>query len=146
MVNHAPQEEIHHLQESLEESSLKKKAPWFALLIFILLVIVGALVHTYYFRDLPKCRDENVQILLNKELRNNEQLLNNSQTLAFGKFSEISHNDMQRDCSAELLTNAGVYLIHYQVDGNSGGQSWMWRLFSQVDYLVALKTVSQIQQ
>lgn len=146
MTNPIPQDEIHQLKESLEESSLKKKAPQFALLIFILLAITGALVHTYYFRDLPKCRDENIQILLNQELRNNEQLLSHSQTLAFGQFNEISHNEVQRECSVELLTSAGTYLVRYQVIGNSGGQNLIKRLFSKIDYLVLLISVTQIRQ
>jgi hypothetical protein len=146
MTNPSPQDQVHHLKESLEESSLKQKAPQFALLIFILLVIAGALVHAYYFRDLPKCGDENIQILLNQELRNNERLLNNSQTVAFGQFNEISHNEVQRECSAELLTTAGTYLIRYQINGNSGGENLIKRLFSKIDYLVSLISVTQIRK
>jgi len=73
-----------HLKEVQGYSSFKNKAPQYALLIFIILVIVGAIVHTYFFRDLPKCRDENIQILPNRDLRYDGRLLNNSQTLAFG--------------------------------------------------------------
>ena len=138
MTDHIPPSEIHHLKEAQGNSSFKNKVPQYALLIFIILVIVAAIVHTYFFRDLPKCRDENIQILLNQDLRNNEQLLNNSQTLAFGQFQEKSHNDVQRDCSAELLTNAGTYLIQYQVINNSGKQNFFQRLFSAVDYSIAL--------
>lgn len=146
MTDRNPPNQIHHPKEAQENSSFKNKAPQYALLIFILLVIVGAIVHTYYFRDLPKCRDENIQILLNKELRNNEQLLNHSQTLAFGQFQEKSHNDVQRECSAELLTNAGTYLIQYRVMNNSGEQNFFARLFSPVDYSIALESVNQIKQ
>ena len=146
MTDHIPPSEIHHLKEAQGNSSFKNKVPQYALLIFIILVIVAAIVHTYFFRDLPKCRDENIQILLNQDLRNNEQLLNNSQTLAFGQFQEKSHNDVQRDCSAELLTNAGTYLIQYQVINNSGKQNFFQRLFSAVDYSIALESVSQIKQ
>jgi hypothetical protein len=146
MTDHIPPSEIHHLKEAQGNSSFKNKVPQYALLIFIILVIVAAIVHTYFFRDLPKCRDENIQILLNQDLRNNEQLLNNSQTLAFGQFQEKSHNDVQRDCSAELLTNAGTYLIQYQVINNSGKQNFFQRLFSAVDYSIALESVRQIKQ
>ena len=143
MTDHIPPSEIHHLKEAQEDSSFKSKAPWYGLLAFIVLVVVGAIVHTYYFKDLPKCRDENIQILLNNNLRNNEQLLNYSQTLAFGQFQEKSHNDVQRDCSAELLTNTGTYLIQYQVINNSGKQNFFQRLFSTVDYSIALESVNQ---
>ena len=146
MTDHIPPSEIHHLKEAQGNSSFKNKVPQYALLIFIILVIVAAIVHTYFFRDLPKCRDENIQILLNQDLRNNEQLLNNSQTLAFGQFQEKFHNDVQRDCSTELLTNAGTYLIQYQVINNSGKQNFFQRLFSAVDYSIALESVSQIKQ
>ena len=146
MTDHIPPSEIHHLKEAQGNSSFKNKVPQYALLIFIILVIVAAIVHTYFFRDLPKCRDENIQILLNQDLRNNEQLLNNSQTLAFGQFQEKFHNDVQRDFSTELLTNAGTYLIQYQVINNSGKQNFFQRLFSAVDYSIALESVSQIKQ
>jgi len=143
MTDHIPPSEMHHLKEAQGDSSFKNKAPQYALLIFIVLVIIGAITHTYFFRDLPKCRDENIQILLNRDLRSNEQLLNNSQTLAFGQFQEKSHSDVQRDCSAELLTNAGTYLIQYQVINNSGKQNFFQRLFSAVDYSIALESVNQ---
>ena len=146
MTDHIPPSEIHHLKEAQEDSSFKSKAPWYALLAFIVLVAVGAIVHTYYFKDLPKCRDENIQILLNNNLRNNEQLLNNSQTLAFGQFQEKSHSAVQRDCSAELLTNAGTYLIQYRVINNAGEQNFFQRLFSSVDYSVALESVNPTTQ
>ena len=146
MTDHIPPSEIHHLKEAQEDSSFKNKAPQYALLIFIILVVLSAIVHTYFFRDLPKCRDETIQILLNKDLRNNEKLLNYSQTLAFGQFQEKSHSDIQRDCSAELLTNAGTYLIQYQVINNSGKQDFFQRLFSAVDYSIALESVNQIKQ
>ena len=144
MTDHIPPSEIYHLKESQRDSSFKNKAPQYLLLIFILLVIVSAIVHTYFFRGLPKCRDENIQILLNRDLRNNEKSLNNSQTLAFGQFQEKSHTDVQRDCSAELLTNAGTYLIQYRVINNSGKQDFFQRLFSAVDYSIALVSVNQI--
>jgi len=146
MTDHIPPSEIHHLKEAQEGSSFKNKVPQYALLIFIVLVVVAAIVHTYFFRDLPKCRDENIQILLNQDLRNNEQLLNYSQTLAFGQFQEKSHNDVQRDCSAELLTNTGTYLIQYRVLNNSGKQNFFQRLFFPVGYSIALESVNQIKQ
>ena len=146
MTDHIPPSEIHHLKEAQEDSSFKSKAPWYALLAFIVLVAVGAIVHTYYFKDLPKCRDENIQILLNNNLRNNEQLLNNSQTLAFGQFQEKSHSAIQRDCSAELLTNAETYLIQYRVINNAGEQNFFQRLFSSVDYSIALESVNPTKQ
>lgn len=146
MTDHIPPSEIHHLKEAQGDTSFKNKAPQYALLIFIIMVIVASIVHTYFFRDLPKCRDENIQILLNQNLRNNEQLLNHSQTLAFGQFQEKSHNDVQRDCSTELLTNAGTYLIQYRVINNSGEQDFFQRLFAAVDYSIALESVTKIKQ
>jgi len=146
MTDHIPPSEIHHLKEAQEDSSFKSKAPWYALLAFIVLVAVGAIVHTYYFKDLPKCRDENIQILLNNNLRNNEQLLNNSQTLAFEQFQEKSHSAVQRDCSVELLTNAGSYIIQYRVINNAGEQNFFQRLFSSVDYSIALESVNPTKQ
>ena len=145
MTDHIPPSEIHHLKEAQRDSSFKNKVPQYLLLIFIILVILSAIVHTYFFRDLPKCRDENIQILLNRDLRNNEQLLNNAQTLAFGQFREKSHNDVQRDCSTELLTNAGTYLIQYRVINNSGEQDFFQRLFAAVDYSIALESVTKIK-
>ncbi|QWE27109.1 hypothetical protein [Polynucleobacter sp. AP-Ainpum-60-G11] len=142
MTDYIPPSEIHHLKEAQEDSSFRSKAPWYGLLAFIVLVVVSAIVHTYYFKDLPKCRDENIQILLNNNLRNNEQLLNNSQTLAFGQFQEKSHSAVQRDCSAELITNAGTYLIQYRVINNAGEQNFFQRLFSSVDYSIALESVN----
>ena len=146
MTDHIPPSEIHHLKEAQEESSFRSKAPWYALLIFILLVAVAAIAHTYYFKDLPKCRDENIQIMLNNALRNNEQLLNNSQTLAFGQFQEQSHSDVQRECSAELLTSDGTYLVRYKVLNNSAEQTFLGRLFSAVDYSISLESVKPLKQ
>ena len=146
MTDHIPPSDIHHLREAQRGSSLKNKVPQYLLLIFIILVIVSAIVHIYFFRDLPKCRDENIQILLNKDLRNHEQLLNYSQTLAFGQFQEKSNNGIERNCSAELLTNAGTYLIEYRVINNSGEQNFFQRLFSTVDYSIALESVNSIKQ
>lgn len=146
MSDRIPPGEIHHLKEAQEDSSFRSKAPWYGLLVFIVLVAVGALVHTYYYKDLPKCRDENIQILLNNNLRNNEQLLNHSQTLAFGQFQEKSHSAVQRDCSAELLTNAGTFLIQYRVINNAGEQNFFQRLFSSVDYSIALESVDPSKQ
>lgn len=139
-------EDSHHPKEVPGNSSFKNKIPQFALLLFIVLVVASAIVHTYFFRNLPKCKNETIQILLNKDLRNNEQLLNHSQTLAFGQFQEKSHDDIQRHCSAELLTNAGTYLIQYQVINNSGKQDFFQRLFSVVDYSIALESVNKIKQ
>lgn len=146
MTDHIPPSEIHHLKEAQEDSSFKNKAPQYALLIFIILVVLSAIVHTYFFRDLPKCRDETIQILLNKDLRNNEKLLNYSKTLAFGQFQEKSNNGVERNCSTELLTNAGMYLIQYRVINNSGKQDFLQRLFSPVDYSIALESVNQIKR
>ncbi|MEY4058893.1 MAG: hypothetical protein RL551_132 [Pseudomonadota bacterium] len=102
-------------------TEFRDKAPWYGLLIFIVLVVVSA-------------------------IGNNEQLLNNSQTLAFGQFQEKSHNAVQRDCSAELLTNAGTYLILYKVINDSGEQSFFQRLFAPVDYSISLESVKLIKQ
>jgi len=146
MTDHIPPSEIHHLKEAQKDSSFKNKAPQYALLIFIILVVLSAIVHTYFFRDLPKCRDETIQILLNKDLRNNEKLLNYSQTLAFGQFQEKSNNGVERNCSTELLTNAGMYLIQYRVINNSGKQDFLQRLFSPVDYSIALESVNPIKR
>lgn len=144
MTNQVAPEEVHHLKGVREGSPFKNNVPWVVLIIFIVMAGISAIIHTYFFRDLPKCRDENIQILVNRELRNNEQLLNKAQTLAFGEFKEKSHSEVQRDCSAELLTNAGTYLIQYRVINNSGGQNFFQHLFSQVDYSIALESVNQI--
>lgn len=139
-------EDSQHLKEVIKDSTFKNKIPQFGLLLFIVLVVVSAIVHTYFFKDLPKCRDETIQILLNKDLRNNEQLLNHSQTLAFGQFQEKSNNGVERNCSAELLTNAGVYLIQYRVINNSENQDFFQRLFSAADFSIALESLTKIKQ
>ena len=81
MTNHIPEEQIHHLKEAMAEDSFRNKIPMLALFIFILLAIFGATLYSYYHRDLPKCSDENVQIMLNQSIRGNDQLINGATTI-----------------------------------------------------------------
>ena len=83
-----PENQIHHLKESLEENSFKKKVPWILLIGFLLLVAAGGLTYTYHYRDLPKCQDEAVQILLNQNIRSNETLDRKSTRLNSSHMSE----------------------------------------------------------
>ncbi len=140
-----PEKEIHHLKESLEDDSFKKKIPWLLLLAFLLLVTVGALVYVYHYRDLPKCQDEAVQILLNQNIRSNEALIQHSQTLAFNSFKEISHNDAQRSCVATLVTNQGNYFVAYLVVDDLVQKNWFSRFVGAVEYSVAIEKIQLSQ-
>ena len=146
MTSPVPENEVHHLKEFLEEKSFKNKIPPILLLVFVLAVIVSAVIYSYYYRDLPKCSDESIQIQLNHQLRSNEQLLNNAQTLAFNHFAETAHDGVRRSCKTELLTSAGVFLVSYQVLDRSGAQGFLNRLFSKVDYSVELGAVTTNQK
>lgn len=140
-----PENQIHHLKESLEENSFQKKIPWLVLLSFIVLVIVGSLIYVYQYRDLPKCQDESVQILLNQNIRSNEVLIQGSQTLAFEDFRENSHANAQRSCVASLITDRGKYLVSYQVQNNLIEKNWISRFTGAVDYSVVVEKTEPIQ-
>ena len=140
-----PENQIHHLKESLEESSFQKKIPWLLLLSFIFLVIVSSLIYVYQYRDLPKCQDESVQILLNQNIRNNEVLIEGSQTIAFEDFRENSHGNSQRSCVASLITNRGKYLVSYQVQNDLIEKNWISRFTGAVEYSVFVEKTEPSQ-
>ena len=140
-----PENQIHHLKESLEESSFQKKIPWLLLLSFIFLVIVSSLIYVYQYRDLPKCQDESVQILLNQNIRSNEALIQGSQTIAFEDFRENSHGSAQRSCIASLITNRGKYLVSYQVQNDLIEKNWISRFTGAVGYLVVVEKTEPSQ-
>jgi hypothetical protein len=140
-----PENQIHHLKESLEENSFKPKIPWLLLVSFIVAVIVGALIYTYQFRDLPKCQDERVQILLNESIRSNEAQIRSAQTLAFERFREISHSDVRRICSTQLVTNMGNYSVAYAVINELPTTNWISRFLGTVKYSVAVEKIEQTQ-
>lgn len=137
--------QIHHLKESLEEDSYRKKIPWLLLAGFVLLMVVGALIHTYYYRDLPKCQDESVQILLNKNLRSNETLIGNARTQAFDQIREVSHDASQRSCVATLITTQGNYAITYLVVNDVAEKSWLSRFVGEIQYSVVMEKIGLIQ-
>jgi hypothetical protein len=145
MMTPIPENEIHHLKESLEENSFQKKIQWILLLVFLLLVTLGALTYTYYYRDLPKCQDEAVQILLNQNIRSNEVLIGYAQTLAFEGFKEISHDDSRRSCETNLITNHGKYRITYLLVNDLIEQNWFSRLVGAVKYSVAIEKIQAAQ-
>jgi hypothetical protein len=91
------------------------KIPSLLLGLFVLLIASGGLFYSYYTRDLPECKDEYIQILLNQEIRNHEALIQDSRTLAFNGISEISHRNGARICSTNLLTTQSTYSVGYQV-------------------------------
>lgn len=140
-----PENQIHHLKESLEENALRAKIPWIMLSGFILLVIVGILTYSYIYRDLPKCQDEAVQILLNQNIRSNEVLIQNSRTLAFEGVRESAHNNQQRFCIANLITNQGNYHVNYLVQDDLIEKSWLSRLTGAVQYSVAIEKIQPIK-
>ncbi|QKM64264.1 hypothetical protein DCO17_02860 [Polynucleobacter tropicus] len=140
-----PENQIHHLKESLEENSFKKRAPWILLFGFLLLVIAGALTYTYHYRDLPKCQDERVQILLNQNIRSNEALIQNSRTLAFEGIKEISQNNDQRSCRANLITSQGNYLVTYLVQNDLIENSWMSKFLGKVEYSISIEKIESAQ-
>jgi len=140
-----PQNQIHHLKESLEENSFKRKVPLILLLAFLVLVALGSLVYVYQYRDLPRCQDEAVQILLNQNIRNNEGLIQNSQTLAFNGFKEVMHKESQRSCNVTLITNQSNYSVAYFVESDLSQKNWLSRLTGTVDYSVMIEKIEPTQ-
>ena len=140
-----PQNQIHHLKESLEENSFKRKVPLILLLAFLVLVALGSLVYVYQYRDLPRCQDEAVQILLNQNIRNNEGLIQNSQTIAFNGFKEVMHKQSQRSCSVTLITNQSNYSVAYFVVSDLSQKNWLSRLTGAVDYSVMIEKIEPTQ-
>jgi cell division protein FtsL len=140
-----PQNQIHHLKESLEENSFKRKVPLILLLAFLVLVALGSLVYVYQYRDLPRCQDEAVQILLNQNIRNNEGLIQNSQTLAFNGFKEVMHKQSQRSCNVTLITNQSNYSVAYFVVSDLSQKNWLSRLTGTVDYSVMIEKIEPTQ-
>ena len=140
-----PQNQIHHLKESLEENSFKRKVPLILLLAFLVLVALGSLVYVYQYRDLPRCQDEAVQILLNQNIRNNEGLIQNSQTLAFNGFKEVMHKQSQRSCNVTLITNQSNYSVAYLVVSDLSQTNWLSRFIGTVNYSVIIEKIAIIQ-
>ncbi|QWD64594.1 hypothetical protein [Polynucleobacter sp. MWH-UH2A] len=140
-----PESQIHHLKESQEEDSFTKKVPWFLLLGFLIFVISCALVYVYQYRDLPKCQDEAVQILLNQNIRSNEALIQNSRTLAFEGINEVSHNNTQRSCRASLITSQGNYLVTYLVQNEVIEKNWIGKLLGKVEYSIVVEKIESVQ-
>jgi len=140
-----PQNEIHHLKESVEENSFKRKVPLILLLAFLLLVAIGSLAYVYQYRDLPRCQDEAVQILLNQNIRNNEGLIQNSQTLAFNGFKEVMHTQSQRSCNMTLITNQSNYSVAYLVVSDLSQKNWLSRFVGTVNYSVIIEKIAITQ-
>ncbi|WP_353432017.1 hypothetical protein [Polynucleobacter sp. MWH-UH23A] len=136
-----PKDQIHHLKESLEEDSGRRKIPWLLLVGFILLTVAGALIHIYYYRDLPKCQDESVQILLNKNIRSNEALIKNARTQAFDRIREVSHDNSRRSCVASLITNEGNYSLAYLVVNDLVEKNWLSRFVGDIQYSVVIEKI-----
>ena len=141
----SPESKIHHLKEALEENSPRNKIPQLLLILFVATVGILSLIYTYHFRDLPKCKDEEIQILLNENLRSNESLINHSQTLAFDRFNQISQDDANRSCSVNLMTSQGNYVITYQIINELGRQSVFSRIYGAVRYVVVVQGAKLIQ-
>ena len=140
-----PQNQIHHLKESLEENSFKRKTPWILLLAFLVLVAIGSLAYVFQYRDLPKCQDEAVQILLNENIRNNEGLIQNSQTLAFNGFKEVVHDQSERSCNVTLITNQSNYSVAYLVINDLSQKNWLSRFTGTVNYSVMIEKIEIAQ-
>ena len=138
MTNHIPEEQIHHLKEAMAEDSLRNKIPVLALSIFILSVIFGATLYNYYHRDLPKCSDENVQIMLNQSIRSNEQLIDGATTVAFNQIAELASEKTIRSCQTKLITSKLSYLVRYQVVNQAKNPTFFNILFGKVDYSVEI--------
>jgi hypothetical protein len=139
-----PENQIHHLQESLEESSIGSKIPWFLLVGLMFLAAFGAAVHIYYYRDLPKCQDESVQILLNQNIRSNEVLIRNARTESFEQIREESHNGSQRSCLAKLITTQGNYAVSYSVVNDLVEKNWLSRFTGAIQYAVVIRKIDPI--
>ena len=121
------------------------KTPSLLLGLFVLLLASGGLFYNYYTRDLPECKDEYIQILLNQEIRNHETLIQDSRTLAFNNISEVSHRNGERICSTNLLTTQSTYSVGYQVVNREMEQDTIWqRLTGPTDYSVKVEFVRKI--
>jgi len=142
MTNLQPKKGVHNFPEGLEGDSFKRKIPPFLLMLFVLFVASGGLVYNYFTRDLPECKDEYIQILLNQDIRNNETLIQDSRTLAFNDISEVSHRNGVRICSTNLLTSQDIYLAGYQVLNLEMEQYTIWRrLMGPTDYSVKIEYI-----
>lgn len=137
-----PREQIHHLKESLEEDSFRKRIPWYLMVALVLIMVIVALIYAYNYRGLPSCQDESVQILLNQNIRSNEALIQNSRTQAFQKIKEVSHDNHQRSCTAALITTDGNFSIAYLVINDLNETNWLSRLTGAVQYSVLIKNIS----
>jgi hypothetical protein len=147
MTNLQPKKGAHNLPEGLEGDSFKRKIPLFLLIFFVLLVASGGLIYNYFTRDLPECRDEYIQILLNQDIRNNETLIQDSRTLAFNDISEVSHRNGVRICTTNLLTSQDIYLVGYQVLNREMEQDTIWkRLMGPTDYSVKIEYIKKIDR
>ena len=113
--------------------------------LFVLLIASGGLFYSYYTRDLPECKDEYIQILLNQEIRNHEALIQDSRTLSFNNIAEVSHRDGMRICSTNLLTTQGTYAVGYQVVNREMENDTIWqRLTGPTDYSVKIEYVRKV--
>jgi len=147
MTNLQPKKGAHNLPEGLEGDSFKRKIPLFLLILFVLLVASGGLIYNYFTRDLPECKDEYIQILLNQDIRNNETLIQDSRTLAFNDISEVSHLNGVRICTTSLLTSQDMYLVGYQVLNREMEQDTIWkRLMGPTDYSVKIEYIKKIDR
>lgn len=123
------------------------KIPSLLLSLFGLLLASGGLFYSYYTRDLPECKDEYIQILLNQVIRNHEALIQDSRTLAFNDIAELSHRNGVRICSTNLLTSQGIYSIGYQVVNPEMGRDTIWqRLMGPTDYSVKVEHVRKTER
>jgi hypothetical protein len=86
-----------------------------------------------------------VQILLNQNIRNNEGLIQNSQTLAFNGFKEVMHKESQRSCNVTLITNQSNYSVAYFVVSDLSQKNWLSRLTGTVDYSVMIEKIEPTQ-
>ena len=121
------------------------KTPSLLLGLFVLLIASGGLFYSYYTRDLPECKDEYIQILLNQEIRNHEALIQDSRTLSFNNIAEVSHRDGMRICSTNLLTTQGTYAVGYQVVNREMENDTIWqRLTGPTDYSVKIEYVRKV--
>lgn len=121
------------------------KIPSLLLGLFVLLLASGGLFYSYYTRDLPECKDEYIQILLNQEIRNHETLIQESRTLAFNNIAEVSHRNGVRTCFTNLLTSQGTYSVGYQVVNREMEKDTVWRrLTGPTDYSVKIESVRTV--
>ena len=147
MTNLQPKKGAHNLPEGQEGDSFKRKIPLFLLILFVLFVASGGLIYSYFTRDLPECKDEYIQILLNQDIRNNETLIQDSRTLAFNDISEVSHRNGVRICTTNLLTSQDIYLVGYQVLNREMEQDTIWkRLMGPTDYSVKIEYIKKIDR